>query len=420
MGFGVAIIGTGAMGLEHIRNLKLIEGCEVAAVVDTDWNARNEASEIIHEDVVVTTDYGSLATMDSVDAIIVATPNYTHIEVLRKLIPSGKHILVEKPMCTTIEDALEVEELVAKHMPPESGLVFWVGMEYRYMPPVARLLEHTDGGQVGRLIMVHIREHRFPFLLKVADWNRFSQFTGGTLVEKCCHFWDLMRRIIGPDAMPERIFASGGMDVNHKHEQYSVDGKLKTPDIVDNAFAVVDFAGGVRGCLDLCMFAEDRQHEEVLVVGSKGKVSAETPACTVTLHHPSQRASGDAPSNPRIPPLPGQYEVNTSVETIGVDEKLLEAGFHEGATFFELKDFIETAQARRPAVVTARDGTLAVAMGVAAELSLREKRMVAIAEVMDAARARRAQATEDEAALSGGAAVEAASADPSSKRPKTE
>ena len=73
------------------------------------------------------------------------------------------------------------------------------------------------------------------------------------------------------------------------------------------------------------------------MVGSKGKVHAEAPACVVTHHTPTQRASGDNASNPRIPPLPGQYEQNTVVEGTPVDESLLEAGFHEGATFFSLR-----------------------------------------------------------------------------------
>ena len=50
------------------------------------------------------------------------------------------------------------------------------------VPPIARLLEHVDGGAVGNIQMVHIREHRFPFLLKVESWNRFNENTGGTLV----------------------------------------------------------------------------------------------------------------------------------------------------------------------------------------------------------------------------------------------
>ena len=89
--------------------------------------------------------------------------------------------------------------------------------------------------------MVAIREHRFPFLRKVGDWNRFSRNTGGTLVEKCCHFFDLMAHIL--DDEPMRVLASGDQDVNHLDERY--DGE--TPDILDNAFVVVDFAGGRPG-----------------------------------------------------------------------------------------------------------------------------------------------------------------------------
>jgi len=73
-----------------------------------------------------------------------------------------------------------------------SHKVVWVGLEYRYMAPTMRLLEHVSSGVLGRLHMLAIREHRFPFLPKVGDWNRFSNNTGGTLVEKCCHFFDLM------------------------------------------------------------------------------------------------------------------------------------------------------------------------------------------------------------------------------------
>lgn len=54
------------------------------------------------------------------------------------------------------------------------------------------------------------------------NWNRFNVNTGGTLVEKCCHFFDLMR--LFASANPVSVMASGGMDVNHKDEVY--DGKV--------------------------------------------------------------------------------------------------------------------------------------------------------------------------------------------------
>lgn len=55
--------------------------------------------------------------------------------------------------------------------------------------------------------MLAIREHRFPFLAKVGDWNRFNRNTGGKLVEKCCHFIDLMNVIVRQH--PIRVYSSG-------------------------------------------------------------------------------------------------------------------------------------------------------------------------------------------------------------------
>ena len=66
--------------------------------------------------------------------------------------------------------------------------------------------------------MVSLREHRFPFLEKVGDWNRFEDNTGGTLVEKCCHFFDLMNQVM--PGRPERVYASGSQMVNHLDESY--------------------------------------------------------------------------------------------------------------------------------------------------------------------------------------------------------
>jgi predicted dehydrogenase len=120
--------------------------------------------------------------------------------------------------------------------------------------------------------MISIREHRYPFLKKVGDWNRFNANTGGTLVEKCCHFFDLMRLLAKSGAV--RVYASGAMDVNFRDERY--DGR--TPDIIDNAFVIVDFANGMRAMLDLCMFAEGSYwQEQISVVGDVARVDALIP-----------------------------------------------------------------------------------------------------------------------------------------------
>jgi predicted dehydrogenase len=66
------------------------------------------------------------------------------------------------------------------------------------------------------------------FLRKVNNWNRFNTNSGGTLVEKCCHFFDLMRLFVGGN--PVQVMASGAIDVNHKDEVY--DGKVSFAEIL--------------------------------------------------------------------------------------------------------------------------------------------------------------------------------------------
>ena len=74
---------------------------------------------------------------------------------------------------------------------------------------------------------------------------------------------------------PNRIYCSGAQDVNHIDEDYN--GRV--PDIIDNAFVVVDFQNGVRANLDLCMFAENSNfQEEICGVGDKGKIETFVPS----------------------------------------------------------------------------------------------------------------------------------------------
>lgn len=345
------VIGTGMMGCEHIRNLRALPGAAVTAIADSDERSRAFGRLAAGEDVEVYADHRELLARAPVDAVVVATPNFTHFAVLQDVFRTSKHVLVEKPLCTTVEDSLRVVEQAEKH----PGIV-WVGMEYRYMRPVARLVEEVHGGAVGRLRMLAIREHRFPFLPKVGDWNRFSRNTGGTLVEKCCHFFDLMHLVTRQ--RPAQVYASGAQDVNHLDERYGGE----RPDILDNAYVVVDFDGGARGLLDLCMFAENSTNElEIAATGDRGKAEAFLPAHRLVL----TRRDRDEPA---------------TVE-FRVDPRAQVLGSHHGSTFFEhlaLRDAIRSGG--RP-LVSAADGALAVAVGVAGERSARERRPVALGEL---------------------------------------
>ncbi|GJM38819.1 MAG: hypothetical protein DHS20C19_21860 [Acidimicrobiales bacterium] len=251
------IIGTGMMGLEHVNNLLHVDGAEISALADPDAASRESAAALV-PGATVYADHTQLIQDDVCDAVVLASPNMTHLEVLTDLLATDLHILVEKPLCTTVEDCYTVIELAEGR-----DALTWVGLEYRYIPQIARVIDEVDSGAVGVPRMVAIREHRFPFLQKVGDWNRFTRNTGGTLVEKTCHFFDLMCRIM-PGA-PVRVMASGAQDVNHLDESYN--GEV--PDILDNAFVIVEFDDGGRGMLDLCMFAEATHDQEQLSVAGE-------------------------------------------------------------------------------------------------------------------------------------------------------
>ena len=349
------IIGSGMMGTEHMRNIAAVDGAVTVAYADPDETSRGYGKLTV-PDATAYGDVGDLLADPAVDAVVVASPNFTHRAVMEQVFASGKHILCEKPLCTTVEDAAWVAARAAEY----EGVV-WCGMEYRYMAPVARLVDEVHTGAIGTLRMLSIREHRFPFLPKVGDWNRFARNTGGTLVEKCCHYFDLMRLITGSEAV--RVFASGGQDVNHLDERYAGE----TPDILDNAFVIVDFESGARGLLDLCMFAEaSRNQEEIAATGDRGKVESFTPS--------SEFVKGTRGAGKHGAPL-------VETETIPVDPVALAAGVHHGATYFEHRAFIRAVTEGAPVAVTATDGLRAVEIGAAAERSVAEGRPVRIEEL---------------------------------------
>jgi len=351
------LIGAGMMGQEHIRNIALLEGVRVAAVADPDDDMRAAAAELAGPGCTAFSNHRDLLSAQSCDAWVVAAPNDLHHPILIDLLATEKPVLCEKPLCTTTRDAADIAARAARAI--RGAAPVWVAMEYRYMPPVARLLEKVRAGEAGPPRMIAIREHRFPFLDKVGHWNRFSERTGGTLVEKCCHFWDLMR--IGLGADPVRVYASAGQDVNHREERYGG----RRPDIIDNAFVVVDFEGGARGMLDLCMFAEgSRWQETIAITGDRARIEARVPGPARFSASGEERAAEIS-----VAERNGRIETR---EAIHVDHRILRAGDHHGATFFQHEKFrrLAAASAGR-AEVSLADGYWAVLVGEAAEESAR-------------------------------------------------
>ena len=363
------IIGCGSMGREHILNLHAMGGAELTAISDPHAPSRDAAAMLVDGwRPRLFEHHADLLGSGLCDALVIASPNHTHAAVLGDALATDLPILVEKPLVTTIADGLA---LLARAQ--RRRAITWVAQEYRYMPPVAEMIRLAHAGEAGVLHQVAIREHREPFYPKVGDWNRFSANTGGTLVEKCCHYFNLMELILGERAL--RVFASGGQRVNHLDERY----EGRTPDILDSAFVIVEYPSGARASLDLCMFAENSvDNEHISIVGSEGKLEALLPSLTLRI---GKRADwgkrlvwGQASGTGR----------GVSVRRVW-DTNIRYAGQHFGASYIEHQKFAAALRAGAPAEIPLDEGLRAVAVGLAAHQSIASGLPVLMRDMLPAA-----------------------------------
>ena len=354
------MIGCGMMGHEHLQNIALLSGTNVSVIFEPNSDMALSASRRV-PNAMLAASFEDLLDFPNLDCLVITSPNYCHLEQMLRIAQKRPlPLLVEKPLFTSPEGQTAILEFIKTYPSP-----VWVAMEYRYMPPVKAFTEKVDS-VTGGVKMLTIREHRFPFLNKIGDWNRFNDKTGGTFVEKCCHFFDLMRLIIKSE--PVRIMASAGQDANHLNESYA--GRV--PDILDNGYVIVDFANGARAMLELCMFAEGAEYqEEISAVGPKGKLEAKVPG--PGRFWPKELGMAPVPllvESPRFPKKPITTEVL-------VDPVILDAGDHNGATFYQHKLFLDMVRGQKQTPdVGLGDGYKAVIMGMAAQESAATGRVV--------------------------------------------
>ena len=358
------IIGAGSMGREHIENIKIMGGATITAIADPDAGSIQQASAVAAIQPKQFNDHRALLDSGLVDAVVIATPNDTHVNVLQDALATDLAVFIEKPLATTVEDCKKIIDWEAKR-----SALTWMGLEYRFMPPVNEVIQRAKAGAVGKVHQVAIREHREPFYPKVGNWNRFAKRTGGTLVEKCCHYFNLMDLIIG--SQPIRVFASGGQNVNHLDEKY--DGQQA--DMLDNAYVILEYAGGIRAMLDLCMFAEGSYDKEILtVVGDEGKLESFLPSLNVRY---SRREDWGRRSGWGIGEGTGR---GSEVKQV-IDLSVKYLGHHYGASYIEHVKFRDAIINKTPAEVTLKDGATSVITGLAAHKSIAESRPVTIAEM---------------------------------------
>ena len=139
----VAVIGYGYWGPNLVRNFSGLDDCIVTAVCDLDESARATAGRF-YPAVRVVGDVEDLLASDDVDAVAIATPVSSHFPLAQRVIQSGRHVLIEKPMTTTSQEARELISLAE-----DAGVVLMVDHTFLYTGAVRKIRELLDDGELG-------------------------------------------------------------------------------------------------------------------------------------------------------------------------------------------------------------------------------------------------------------------------------
>lgn len=232
----IGVVGLGYWGPNLARNMAALPQAEVTWLCDASEEAL-ERQRPGHPQARLTSDLDDLLADESLDAIVVATLSSTHADLAIRVLESGKHCFVEKPMATTLEDAERVAQ-VAQSSPG----ILMVGHLLEYHPGLVRLKELVDDGELGELRYAYTQRLN---LGKVrSDENTL---------------WSL-----GPHDISTLISIAGGAPT-----QLQAHGQCyMQPDIEDVVFAFMNFPGGVAAHMHLS-WLDPHKERRITVVGSE-------------------------------------------------------------------------------------------------------------------------------------------------------
>ena len=199
---GVAVIGTGSWGRNHVRVYNQLPGASLKAVIDNNESTSRIVGEQYNVDHF--TDPMKVLNDPEIDALSICTPTVTHYEIAKKALLNGKHVLVEKPMTNTVEEA---EELI--RLANEENLTLTVGFVERFNPAVREAIRMAKNGDIGDVILAHTkRVSRRP--------GRIGDV--GVIKDLAIHDIDIVNKLFDDTAVT--VFANAG-SIAHAFEDYA-------------------------------------------------------------------------------------------------------------------------------------------------------------------------------------------------------
>lgn len=338
------LIGFGAWGSCHANAISATAGAELVAVAVPSENSRAKARETYPE-ATVYADYRELLTREDLDAVDIVLPSHLHHEIAKATLLSGKHLLLEKPMTLNVGDCRELVEIANSR-----NLKLAIGHELRLSSLWARTKVLIDEGLIGDPQYVLVELSRRPYRHGAEGWRFDIDRVGNWILEEPIHFFDLARWYLSSAGEPQTVYAKA----NSRQPDH--------PELQDNFSAIMNWPTGEYAVVTQTLSAFEH-HQTAKITGTKGALWASWSGAMDRTRHPTFF----------LKVFDGEEVRQVEIE-------------RSAGELFELEDqvamLVDAIRNDGPIACRGEDGLWSVAMCLAAQKSVDEKRPVDLDEVM--------------------------------------
>jgi len=252
---GVGMIGSQFVAEIHAESFAGIPNAEIVAVASpTEAHVSDFASR--HGIAQWFTDYRALLELDEVDVVVLALPNYLHCQACCDAADAGKHVICEKPLCTTMAEADRMIDACAS-----AGVLLMYAEELCFAPKYVRAKQLVDAGAVGALhLLKQCEKHDGPHAEWFWDVERSG---GGVTLDMGCHGFEFFRWMLDkPEAVS--VYADMGTYVHADKTRGD-----------DDAIIIVEFEGGARGMAEESWIKKGGMEDRAEIYGAEGVIFAD-------------------------------------------------------------------------------------------------------------------------------------------------
>lgn len=332
----IALVGIGRIGLVHAHTIKTKLSGEVNLSLFVDSMSQDLESKAKEYNAKYSRSLDECLNDKNIDAVLLCTPTDTHTENCIKALKSGKHVFCEKPIAANISDHLKVIKAAE-----ESDKKLMVGFNRRFDHNYKAIKDRIDAGEIGKVQMIKLTNYDSPF-----PNVEFLKTSGGIYLDLCIHDLDLISFLTNKDE-PAELFTWGSAFLMPELAEFGD---------VDTAIITVKMKSGAIATISATRFANYGYDQRAEVLGTKGSLESKNDTPTSVILQNDKGVIGDKP-------------FYTFLDR------------YENAYAEEIYQFVQSITNKKDVPVTAKDCLPALKMALAANISLKENRIVKIDEI---------------------------------------